>query len=62
MAAQLDRLTDPEIVAVSEEADRLIVQLQRMHIEEQNRRKGASRPEEPQALLSDPEPLKEVFE
>lgn len=62
MAAQLEKLTDPEIVAVSEEADRLIVQLQRMHIEEQHRRKGASRPEEPQSSLSEPEPLEKALE
>ncbi|CAI6082920.1 aspartyl-phosphate phosphatase Spo0E family protein [Cohnella sp. JJ-181] len=48
MAAQLDKLTDPEIVAVSEEADRLIVQLQRMHMEEQSLKKiGAKAEEEP---------------
>ncbi|MDI4649270.1 aspartyl-phosphate phosphatase Spo0E family protein [Cohnella hashimotonis] len=39
MASQLDKLTDPEIVAVSEEADRLIVQLQRMHMEGQSLKK-----------------------
>ncbi|MFC5529943.1 Spo0E family sporulation regulatory protein-aspartic acid phosphatase [Cohnella yongneupensis] len=34
MANDLGNLTDPEIVAVSEEADRLIIQLQRLRKEE----------------------------
>ncbi|SFB59940.1 Spo0E like sporulation regulatory protein [Cohnella sp. OV330] len=46
MAAQMDKLTDPEIVAVSEEADRLIVQLQRMHMEEQSLRKSEAKSDE----------------
>jgi hypothetical protein len=39
MANDLGNLTDPEIVAVSEEADRLIVQLQRLRKEEAEYRK-----------------------
>ncbi len=39
MANDLGNLTDPEIVAVSEEADRLIVQLQRLRKEESEVRK-----------------------
>jgi len=39
MANDLGNLTDPEIVAVSEEADRLIVQLQRLRKEESDSRK-----------------------
>jgi len=39
MADNLGNLTDPEIVAVSEEADRLIVQLQRLRKEEAEERK-----------------------
>jgi len=40
MANDLGSLTDPEIVAVSEEADRLIIQLQRMRKEEAEYRKS----------------------
>jgi len=39
MADDLGNLTNPEIVAVSEEADRLIVQLQRLRKEEAEARK-----------------------
>jgi hypothetical protein len=39
MANDLGNLTDPEIVAVSEEADRLIIQLQRLRKEEAEYRK-----------------------
>ncbi|WP_373231053.1 Spo0E family sporulation regulatory protein-aspartic acid phosphatase [Cohnella sp.] len=39
MANNLGNLTDPEIVAVSEEADRLIIQLQRLRKEEAEHRK-----------------------
>jgi hypothetical protein len=39
MADDLGTLTDPEIVAVSEEADRLIVQLQRLRMEQAEERK-----------------------
>ncbi|MFC4601762.1 Spo0E family sporulation regulatory protein-aspartic acid phosphatase [Cohnella hongkongensis] len=39
MANDLGNLTDPEIVAVSEEADRLIIQLQRLRKEESDVRK-----------------------
>lgn len=39
MANDLGNLTDPEIVAVSEEADRLIIQLQRLRKEEAEHRK-----------------------
>ncbi|QMV42306.1 Spo0E family sporulation regulatory protein-aspartic acid phosphatase [Cohnella cholangitidis] len=42
MANDLGNLTDPEIVAVSEEADRLIVQLQRLRKEEAENRKTAN--------------------
>lgn len=41
MANDLGNLTDPEIVAVSEEADRLIIQLQRLRKEEAEYRKMA---------------------
>ncbi|WP_256760374.1 aspartyl-phosphate phosphatase Spo0E family protein [Cohnella sp. WQ 127256] len=41
MANDLGNLTDPEIVAVSEEADRLIIQLQRLRMEESEYRKLA---------------------
>ncbi|WP_255570750.1 aspartyl-phosphate phosphatase Spo0E family protein [Cohnella sp. CFH 77786] len=42
MADDLGNLTDPEIVAVSEEADRLIVQLQRLRrIEAEEKKKNA---------------------
>ncbi|MCD9022666.1 Spo0E family sporulation regulatory protein-aspartic acid phosphatase [Cohnella silvisoli] len=39
MANDLGNLTDPEIVAVSEEADSLIIQLQRLRKEEAEYRK-----------------------
>jgi hypothetical protein len=39
MANDLDNLTDPEIIAVSEEADCLIIQLQRLQKEEAEYRK-----------------------
>jgi len=39
MANDLGDLTDPEIVAVSEEADRLIIQLQRLRKKESDYRK-----------------------
>jgi hypothetical protein len=42
MANDLGNLTDPEIVAVSEEADRLIIQLQRLRMEESEYRKMAN--------------------
>ncbi|WP_239618928.1 Spo0E family sporulation regulatory protein-aspartic acid phosphatase [Cohnella mopanensis] len=42
MANDLGNLTDPEIVAVSEEADRLIIQLQRLRKEEAENRKMAN--------------------
>ncbi len=42
MANDLGNLTDPEIVAVSEEADRLIVQLQRIRKEEAEGKRAAS--------------------
>lgn len=41
MANDLGNLTDPEIVAVSEEADRLIIQLQLIRKEEARYRKIA---------------------
>ncbi|MFC5402234.1 Spo0E family sporulation regulatory protein-aspartic acid phosphatase [Cohnella soli] len=41
MASDVGSLTDPEIVAVSEEADRLIVQLQRLRKEEAEYRRLA---------------------
>ena len=44
MADDLGTLTDPEIIAVSEEADRLIVQLQRLRREEAEVRKKAGLP------------------
>lgn len=44
MADDLGNLANPEIVAVSEEADRLIIQLQRLRKEEaeERRKSGAS--------------------
>lgn len=39
MANDLGNLTDPEIVAVSEEADRLIIQLQRIQRKEAEERR-----------------------
>jgi hypothetical protein len=39
MASDIGSLTDPEIVAVSEEADRLIIQLQRLRKDEAEYRK-----------------------
>lgn len=44
MADDLGNLTDPEIVAVSEEADRLIIQLQRLRREEAEARKRSGSP------------------
>ncbi|KIL34536.1 hypothetical protein SD71_18815 [Cohnella kolymensis] len=49
MAGDLGNLTDPEIVAVSQEADRLIIQLQRLRKEEAEGRKG---PESTVSLLT----------
>lgn len=40
MADDLGNLTDPEIIAVSEEADRLIVQLQRLRMNEASGRRA----------------------
>jgi len=42
MANDLGNLTDPEIVAVSEEADRLIIQLQRLRKTESESRKHSN--------------------
>ncbi len=42
MASDIGSLTDPEIVAVSEEADRLIIQLQRLRKEDAEYRKMAN--------------------
>lgn len=58
MANDLGNLTDPEIVAVSEEADRLIVQLQRLRKEEAEGRRAANMPEVP--LLSVSQASEEV--
>jgi hypothetical protein len=44
MANDLGNLTDPEIVAVSEEADRLIIQLQRLRKEEAEGQRAARMP------------------
>ncbi|MDB4867561.1 MAG: hypothetical protein JWR03_1894, partial [Cohnella sp.] len=58
MADDLGNLTDPEIVAVSEEADRLIVQLQRLRMEEAEGRKkeeSCSR-----SLLANPQSTEEI--
>jgi len=55
MANNLGNLTDPEILKVSEEADRLIVQLQKMYMEKAfERQKGA------QSLFSDAQPAEEL--
>ncbi|MFC5703218.1 Spo0E family sporulation regulatory protein-aspartic acid phosphatase [Cohnella faecalis] len=57
MADDLGNLTDPEIIAVSEEADRLIVQLQRIRMNEaSSRRAHAFRSE---TLLSAAQPPEE---
>lgn len=60
MADDLGNLTDPEIVAVSEEADRLIIQLQRLRIEEAEARKKDAEPTS--ALLAASQPAEEVGE
>jgi hypothetical protein len=60
MADDLGNLTDPEIVAVSEEADRLIVQLQRLRMEEagEKRKQGLSSG----SLLPAPQPPEKIGE
>lgn len=58
MANDLGNLTDPEIVAVSEEADRLIVQLQRIRKEEAEYKRAAGL--STVTLLSASEPSEEV--
>lgn len=61
MADDLGNLTDPEIVAVSEEADRLIVQLQRLRKQEAEDRKRAA--ETPSAsVLTGSKPAEEFGE
>jgi hypothetical protein len=58
MAGDLGNLTDPEIVAVSQEADHLIIQLQRLRKEEaESRRMG---PQSPEALLAASQASEEV--
>ncbi len=47
MAENLGNLTDPEIVAVSEEADRLIIQLQRLQRKEAEERRNNVSPSGP---------------
>jgi hypothetical protein len=60
MANDLGNLTDPEIVAVSEEADRLIIQLQRLRMEESEHRKTATRMNV--SVLPTSQPTEEVGE
>lgn len=60
MANDLGNLTDPEIVAVSEEADRLIIQLQRRRMEEAECKRAANVPEV--TLLSATQTTEEVGE
>lgn len=58
MANDLGNLTDPEIIAVSEEADRLIIQLQRLRKKEAEYRKSAQ--ESAASLLPVSEPTEEI--
>ncbi|WP_256376620.1 aspartyl-phosphate phosphatase Spo0E family protein [Cohnella herbarum] len=60
MANDLGNLTDPEIVAVSEEADRLIIQLQRLRKEEAEYRKTVHRSNV--TVLAGSQPTEEVSE
>lgn len=60
MADDLGNLTDPEIVAVSEEADRLIVQLQRLRKEEAEERKRSEATSS--AVLTRPQSAEELSE
>jgi len=60
MADDLGNLTDPEIVAVSEEADRLIVQLQRLRKEEAKERKRSEAASS--AVLPGPQSAEELGE
>ncbi|MBN2981306.1 MULTISPECIES: aspartyl-phosphate phosphatase Spo0E family protein [Cohnella] len=55
LADNLGNLTDPEILRVSEEADRLIVQLQRMYLEQAGRHRHGK-----EALFPDPQPPEKV--
>jgi hypothetical protein len=61
MANDLGNLTNPEIVAVSEEADRLIVQLQRLRKEEaeEKKRSGAA---SSGSILPGPQTTEEIGE
>lgn len=59
MANVLGNLTDPEIVAVSEEADRLIVQLQKHRMNEHGRR-GQDGGSAPGPLFTDPQAPEKV--
>ncbi|GIO15386.1 hypothetical protein J19TS2_49410 [Cohnella xylanilytica] len=59
MANVLGNLTDPEIVAVSEEADRLIVQLQKHHMNEHGR-KGREGDAAAGTLFTDPQAPEKV--
>lgn len=63
MVDDLGNLTDPEIVAVSEEADRLIVQLQRLRREEAEEKKriGIGRPAS-DGILPGSQPPEEIGE
>jgi hypothetical protein len=60
MVDDLGNLTDPEILAVSEEADRLIVQLQRLRMEEAEGKRKA--PDPSGCLLAASEPSEEIRE
>lgn len=61
MADDLGNLTNPEIVAVSEEADRLIIQLQRLRKEEAEERKKSGAASSG-SILSGPQLTEEISE
>lgn len=60
MANDLGNLTNPEIVAVSEEADRLIVQLQRLRKKESDYKKQANKGK--MSVLPASQPAEEIRE
>lgn len=61
LADDLGNLTNPEIVAVSEEADRLIIQLQRLRKEEAEERKRSGA-DSSGSILSGPQLTEELSE
>ncbi|XID96220.1 aspartyl-phosphate phosphatase Spo0E family protein [Paenibacillaceae bacterium WGS1546] len=60
MANELGNLTNPEIVAVSEEADRLIVQLQRLRKKESDYKKLTNKSKK--SVLPASQPAEEIGE